>query len=237
MTGDTIFRLASMTKPIIAVGAMILAEECRIRLDDPVDEWLPEQKDRRVLRTIDGPLDDTVPASRQSGGGGLVSTVDDLLAFGRMMLDGGALGRERILSRPTVELMTIDHITPEQKAASPFFAGSGTITAGAWVWGCSPHTVTSRAFRGASAGTVRSGVPGGSTRRKDRGHIPDPASSRRAGHSAVPSRLLDRRLSTDRRLTRTASISRSVTACDRRCIRREHARRDRRPRTPVRERR
>src|SRR6187455_1451686 len=65
MRRDTIFRLASMTKPITAVGAMILVEECRIRLDDPVDDWLPELKDRRVLRTIDSPLDDTVPARRR----------------------------------------------------------------------------------------------------------------------------------------------------------------------------
>ena len=64
MERDTIFRLASMTKPITAVGAMILAEECAIRLDDPVDEWLPELADRSVLRTIQSPLDDTVPANR-----------------------------------------------------------------------------------------------------------------------------------------------------------------------------
>ena len=282
---DTIFRLASMTKPVTAVGALVLVEECRLRLDDPVDEWLPELKDRRVLRTIDGPLDDTVPARRritvrdlltfrsgygelgflapgcplhramsearltlgewpftvtpdeflkslgglplahqpgdrwlyhtgseilgvliaraagqplgaflrdrvfgplgmkdtgfsvpdgergrlpacygrdfatgqvvvlheaggghfarppafESGGGGLVSTADDLVAFGRMLLDYGANGRERVLSRPAVELMTRDHITPGQKAASPFFEhfwetygwglGVGVITA------------------------------------------------------------------------------------------------------------
>ncbi len=47
--------------------------------------------------------------------------VDDFLAFGRMMLNKGKHGNERILSRPSVELMTTDHITPEQKAASPFF--------------------------------------------------------------------------------------------------------------------
>jgi CubicO group peptidase (beta-lactamase class C family) len=276
---DSIFRLASTTKPITAVGAMILVEECRVRLDDPVTEWLPELSGRRVLRTIGGPLDDTVPAKRpitlrdlltfrsgygevallesgvggadlelrfrsplcpfqtalseaglslsewpfagtadefmkrlgslplahqpgerwlyhtsgeilgvliarvagkplgafleerifeplgmsdtgfrvpeaklhrlpacygtdmvtgkllvlheagggyaarpsvfESGAGGLVSTVDDLLAFGRMMLVNG--GGERILSRPSIELMTMDHLTPEQKAASPFF--------------------------------------------------------------------------------------------------------------------
>src|SRR4029077_3919304 len=39
---DTIFRIASMTKPITAVAAMILVEECKLRLDDPVDELLPE---------------------------------------------------------------------------------------------------------------------------------------------------------------------------------------------------
>lgn len=264
---DMIFRLASTTKPLTAVGAMILVEECRIRLDDPVDEWLPELRDRRVLRTIDSPLDETVPAKRpitlrdlltfrsgygevmflsptcplqkaltearlplsewpfagtpdefmtrlgrlplahqpgeqwlyhmsgeilgvlmarvsgkslgaflhervfgplgmtdtgfqvpeadldrlptcygtdmltgnlvvleaarsgyaarppvfESGAGGLVSTVDDLLAFGRMMLSRGAYGAGRILSRPSIELMTMDHLTPAQKEASPFF--------------------------------------------------------------------------------------------------------------------
>lgn len=267
MRRDTIFRLASTTKPITAVGAMILVEECRVRLDDPVDEWLPELANRRVLRTIESPLDDTVPAKRpitlrdlltfrsgygevlfiaptcpmqralvearlplaewpfagtpdgfmkrlgglplvcqpgerwlyhmsaeilgvliarvsgkslgaflrerifeplgmtdtgfqvpevkldrlpacygrdmatgkvvvleearggyaarppvfESGAGGLVSTVDDLLAFGRMTLGQRTAGGERILSRPTIELMTRDHLTPEQKAVSPFF--------------------------------------------------------------------------------------------------------------------
>jgi CubicO group peptidase (beta-lactamase class C family) len=267
MQRDTIFRLASMTKPITAVAAMILVEECKLRLDDSMDEWLPELKDRKVLRSIESPLDDTVPAKRsitlrdlltfragygevaflswtcpmqkalvearlplsawpfadtpdefmkrlsalplvhqpgerwlyhmaaeilgvliarvsgkslgqflrerlldplgmkdtgfsvpeekmdrlppcyrtdpstgqavihdpargglyarspvfEGGGGGLVSTVDDMLAFGQMMLNKGKHGRERILSRPAVELMTIDHLTLEQKAASAFF--------------------------------------------------------------------------------------------------------------------
>ena len=267
MRRDGIFRLASMTKTITAVGAMILVEECRLRLDDPVDEWLPELEDRKVLKTIDSPLEDTVPARRrttlrdlltfrcgygevafispacpyqkamvearlplstwpvdittdefmkrlgalplasqpgerwlyhmgseilgvliarvtgrslgsfmrerifeplgmqdtgfqvpegkldrlptcygrdfvsgrlvvldeargghvsrtpifESGGGGLVSTVDDLLAFGQMMLRKGAYCGERILSRPAVELMKTDHITAEQRLLSPFF--------------------------------------------------------------------------------------------------------------------
>ncbi|HEY1115465.1 MAG TPA: serine hydrolase domain-containing protein [Chitinophagaceae bacterium] len=267
---DSIFRQASTTKPVTAVGAMILVEECRLRLDDPVDDWLPELANRKVLRTINSPLDDVVPARRpitvrdlftfrsgygevffsapgcplhqamiqarlplaewifpgtadeflqrlgelplacqpgeqwlyhmsaeilgvlvsrvagrplgqflrerlfeplgmkdtgffvpqeqlyrlppcygrdmttgelvvleeagggrvaqpplfESGAGGLVSTIDDMAAFGRMMLQGGAGERERILSRPSIELMTRDHLTREQKAISPFFPGT-----------------------------------------------------------------------------------------------------------------
>lgn len=268
MQRDSIFRLASVTKPITAVAAMMLVEECKLRLDDPVDEFLPELANRKVLRTIDSELDDTVPAKRpitvrdlltfrsgygevaflsptcplqkaliearlplsawmfpgtpdefmrclgglplahqpgerwlyhmsaeilgvliarasgmplsafmrerifaplgmsdtgftvpeaqldrvatcyqtdssgaiteleeartalladpcvfESGGGDqLVSTADDLLAFGRMLLNRGACGKERILSRLSVQLMTTDQLTAEQKAASPFFA-------------------------------------------------------------------------------------------------------------------
>lgn len=74
MARDTIFRLASMTKPLTAVAAMVLVEECRLRLDDPVDEWLPELRNRQVLRAIESPLDDTVPAKRPI-------TLRDLLTF------------------------------------------------------------------------------------------------------------------------------------------------------------
>jgi CubicO group peptidase (beta-lactamase class C family) len=271
MQRDTIFRLASVTKPITAVAAMILVERCLLRLDDPVDELLPELSNRQVLRTIESELDDTVSAKRpitvrdlltfrsgygeialfapmcplhrammqadlplsgwsfpgdadafmkclgglplahqpgekwlyhlsadilgvliarasgtplsafmkqhmfeplgmkdtgftvpepelrrlavahqtdfrtgevsvlerarsepitrppvfEAGAGarGLVSTVDDLLAFGLMMLNGGRYGAERILSRASVELMTTDQLTPAQKTASPFFEG------------------------------------------------------------------------------------------------------------------
>jgi CubicO group peptidase (beta-lactamase class C family) len=269
MQRDTLIRIASMTKPITAAAAMILVEECKVRLDELVDRLLPELSNRKVLKRLDGPVDDTVPANRpitlrdlltfrlgfgmilgppdaypiqkamaeaglapspnlpsmapdeymerlgglpllhqpgekwmyhtgsdilgvliaraagqpletffrerifeplgmkdtsfsvpeakldrlascyqvnaatgqlvlfdgardsrwarppifEAGGGGLVSTVDDYLAFCRMMLNKGKHGPERILSRPSVELMTTDQITPEQKAVSPFFPG------------------------------------------------------------------------------------------------------------------
>jgi CubicO group peptidase (beta-lactamase class C family) len=74
MRRDTIFRIASMTKPVTAVAALMLIEDGVIRLDDPVDRWLPELADRRVLTRIDGPLHDTVPARR-------AITLEDLLTF------------------------------------------------------------------------------------------------------------------------------------------------------------
>lgn len=296
MQRDTIFRIASLTKPIIAVAAMILVEECVLRLDDPVDPWLPELADRRVLRQIDAPLDETVPAQRPislrdlltlrmglgylttaapdapiqraindqqllqgppqpqqppppdewigrvatlplayqpgerwlydlgfdvlgvliaraasqpletflrtrifeplgmkdisfsvpadkldrlatsyeinpvtgaievydgvedsqwnrppafpSGSGGLVSTIDDYLAFGQMILNHGKLGNERILSRPSVELMTTDHLAPAQKAGSDMFLGEHTG------WGFGLAVVTKRNDVGGSPGSI-----------------------------------------------------------------------------------
>jgi CubicO group peptidase (beta-lactamase class C family) len=64
MRRDTIFRMASTSKPVTVAAAMILLDECRLRLDDPVQQWLPELADRRVLTRIDSPLDDTVAARR-----------------------------------------------------------------------------------------------------------------------------------------------------------------------------
>src|SRR5438034_1286882 len=271
MRRDTIFRISSMTKPITAVATMILVEECKVRLDESVDRLLPELAGRKVLKRVDGPLQDTVPANRPitvrdlltfrmgfgqmmappdaypilkaaselqigmgppapsatpapdewirrlgtlplmhqpgekwmyntgsdvlgvliarasgqpletffrdrifeplgmkdtsfsvqdtkldrlttsywtnfetgalelydearggqwsrppafpSGAGGLVSTIDDYLAFGQMMLNQGKHGNERLLSRPSVETMTTDQLTPEQKAASGIVPG------------------------------------------------------------------------------------------------------------------
>ncbi|HSP04445.1 MAG TPA: serine hydrolase domain-containing protein [Acidimicrobiales bacterium] len=60
---DSLFRIASITKPLTAVAALLLVEECRLRLEDPVDALLPELADRRVLVDPLGPIDgDTVSA-------------------------------------------------------------------------------------------------------------------------------------------------------------------------------
>jgi CubicO group peptidase (beta-lactamase class C family) len=63
------------------------------------------------------------PPVFENGSAGLVSTSDDFNAFAQMMLNGGRLGNERILSRPSVELMTTDQLTPEQKLGSEIFFG------------------------------------------------------------------------------------------------------------------
>ncbi|WP_304189848.1 serine hydrolase [Phenylobacterium aquaticum] len=72
MTRDTIFRIASMTKPVTSVAALMLMEEGRFALDDPISRWAPEFAEMRVLRSPDGPLDETDPAVREI-------TFDDLL--------------------------------------------------------------------------------------------------------------------------------------------------------------
>ncbi len=71
---DSLFRIASMTKPLTGAATMTLIEEGLLGLDEPVDRLLPELADRRVLRELAGPLDDTVPASR-------AITTRDLLTF------------------------------------------------------------------------------------------------------------------------------------------------------------
>ncbi|AWT53981.1 serine hydrolase domain-containing protein [Mycolicibacterium smegmatis] len=72
MQRDTIFRIASMTKPVTVAAAMALAEEGKFALADPVTAWLPELSNMRVLREPKGALDQTVPARRPI-------TFDDLM--------------------------------------------------------------------------------------------------------------------------------------------------------------
>ncbi len=71
---DSIFRIASTTKPITAAATLAVIGEGSLALDEPVDRLLPELAGRRVLRRMDGPLDDTVRATR-------TITTRDLLTF------------------------------------------------------------------------------------------------------------------------------------------------------------
>jgi CubicO group peptidase (beta-lactamase class C family) len=74
MRPDTLFRIASITKPVTAAVVLSLAEDGLLGLEEPVDRLLPELADRRVLRRPDGPLTDTIEAER-------AVTTRDLLTF------------------------------------------------------------------------------------------------------------------------------------------------------------
>lgn len=61
---DTIFRIASMSKPVTTIAALILLDEGRFDLDEPIATCAPELARMRVLRNPDGPLDETDEAAR-----------------------------------------------------------------------------------------------------------------------------------------------------------------------------
>jgi CubicO group peptidase (beta-lactamase class C family) len=74
MARDSVFRIASLTKPVIAAATMTLVQDGLLALADPVRRWLPELASPVVVRTPAGPVDDVVPAVRPI-------TVEDLLTF------------------------------------------------------------------------------------------------------------------------------------------------------------
>ena len=180
MRSDTIFRITSMTKPVTAVAAMILVEECVLRLDDPVDGLLPELADRRVLRRFDGPLDDTVPARRPITlrdlltfrlGLGMVLAPPDTYPIQRAESELGLAtfgppkpatvhAPDEWMRRPSVELMTTNHVTPTQRAAaSPLLQPNA-----GWGFGVSVTTARENTWApAATAGTAGSALRGALT--------------------------------------------------------------------------
>lgn len=96
MARDTLFRIASMTKPVTSIAALMLMEEGRFKLSDPITKFAPEFKTMRVLKDAEGPLDQTVPAAREI-------TFDDLfthrsgLAYGFSSMGPIAHEYQRVL--------------------------------------------------------------------------------------------------------------------------------------------
>ena len=107
MQRDTLFRIASMTKPVTSVAVMMLVEEGKLKLDDPVTRWLPELGGMLVLEDAGGPLDKTRSASREI-------TVEDLmthragLAYGFTSVGPIAHAHEKKLGSPLVNPLTPD---------------------------------------------------------------------------------------------------------------------------------
>jgi len=107
MTRDTLFRIASMTKPITSVAALMLMEEGKLRLDDPISKWMPEFADMRVLKDAQGPVEDTYLAPR-------AITVEDLmthrsgLAYGFTSIGPIAYAYQKALGDVLTNQMTPD---------------------------------------------------------------------------------------------------------------------------------
>jgi CubicO group peptidase (beta-lactamase class C family) len=107
MTRDTLFRIASMTKPVTSLAALMLLEEGKLRLDDPITRWLPEFANMRVLKDPTGPVADTYPAPRDI-------TVEDLmthragLAYAFTSIGPIAQAHEDALGPPLGGVMTPD---------------------------------------------------------------------------------------------------------------------------------
>ena len=94
------------------------------KLDRLATAYWPDRQSGEMKRH-DGVADSRWgrPPIFPDGGAGLVSTVHDYLAFGQMLLNKGRHGGERILSRPSVETMTTDHLTAEQRATAGLILG------------------------------------------------------------------------------------------------------------------
>src|SRR5215472_1412765 len=95
MRPDTMFRIASITKPVTAAVVLSLADEGVLGLDEPVDRLLPELADRRVLRRPDGPLDDVAPANRPIS---LRDLLTFRMGFGVVMAPPGTYPIQRAVS-------------------------------------------------------------------------------------------------------------------------------------------
>jgi CubicO group peptidase (beta-lactamase class C family) len=104
---DALFRITSMTRPVTAVATLLLVQDGRLSLDEPVDRLLPELADRRVLRYLDGPVDDTVAAHRPI-------TVRDLLTFrgGFGMILASPEDYPILRAEATLELRSVGPPTP-----------------------------------------------------------------------------------------------------------------------------
>jgi CubicO group peptidase (beta-lactamase class C family) len=106
---------------------------------DQIGRLTVSYADDQVFDPVDGQW--SRPPAFEAGGGGLVSTAEDYLAFATMLLRNGKHGRDRILSRAAVQLMTTDHLTPEQHANDGFWPGFFGAHRG---WGFGVQIVTGR---------------------------------------------------------------------------------------------
>ena len=107
MTRDTLFRIASMTKPITSVAALMLLEEGKLKLEDPINKWLPEFSDDAGVEGSGRRLHETYPCPR-------AITVEDLMTHRSGLAYGftstGPIGEahEEVLGTPLDNAKTPD---------------------------------------------------------------------------------------------------------------------------------
>lgn len=116
MQRDTLFRIASITKPVVAAAALILIHQGQLRLDEPIDRLLPELAKRRVLRRVDGALDDTVPAKRPIWVRDLLTMT---MGMGAMMTPGPTPIMDALMERGIFTPFRM----PRQASADEWLAG------------------------------------------------------------------------------------------------------------------
>jgi CubicO group peptidase (beta-lactamase class C family) len=122
MRRDSIFRIASLSKPVAAAAAMLLIEEGKLQLNEPVDRLLPELANRKVLKRLDGPLDETVPATRPI-------TTRDLLTFcwgfGVLMVPPGTYPIQKAAAAARIRMGP--PLPQEQPSPDEWMRGLGTL--------------------------------------------------------------------------------------------------------------
>ena len=200
---SAIFRIASLTKPVTAVAAMTLVDEGVLALDQPVDRLLPELAGRRVLRSIDASLDDTVPAARPI-------TVEDLLSyrmgFGSIMAPPGTYPIQRAEEAVRLQSIGGPPWPPTTHTPDSWMAALGSLPlmyqpGAQWLYGTSGQVLGVLVARaaGRDVGTVfrerifsplgmaDTGftVPAGDLGRLVTAYAPDPASGGGGGGLAV----------------------------------------------------
>ncbi len=98
---DTMFRMASMTKPITAAAILILAGKGKLKIDDPIDNYLPQYSDMNIGKVTESGnimIIGNLPTTCFCGGAGLASTLDDYSAFAQMLVHSGRVGNLQIIA-------------------------------------------------------------------------------------------------------------------------------------------
>jgi CubicO group peptidase (beta-lactamase class C family) len=112
MQRDAIFRLASMTKPIVSAAVLQAIEEGKLRLFDPVANWLPELAEMQVMKEPNGPVNETEPLARP------ITVLDLLTHRSGITYDFNSFGELQKATEPLRGGGIIADMTPDEWMAT-----------------------------------------------------------------------------------------------------------------------